>query len=98
MKTYALLLVAALVAMSALPADAAERKPNPQMRVNVVIIYIDDMGYGDIGPFGARGYATPNLDRMAHEGMKFTSFYSAQGVCSASRTALLTGCYANRVG
>jgi len=65
---------------------------------NIVIIYIDDMGYGDIGPFGAKGYTTPNLDRMAAEGMKFTSFYSAQGVCSASRAALMTGCYANRIG
>ena len=65
---------------------------------NVVIIYIDDMGYADIGPFGAKGYSTPNLDRMAAEGMKFTSFYSAQAVCSASRSALMTGCYANRVG
>jgi len=65
---------------------------------NIVIIYIDDMGYADIGPFGAKGYATPHLDRMAAEGMKFTSFYSAQAVCSASRAALMTGCYANRVG
>jgi arylsulfatase len=65
---------------------------------NIVIIYIDDMGYGDIGPFGAKGYTTPNLDRMAAEGAKFTSFYSAQAVCSASRAALMTGCYANRVG
>lgn len=67
-------------------------------RPNVVIIYIDDMGYADIGPFGAKGYTTPNLDRMAREGAKFTSFYSAQAVCSASRAALLTGCYSNRVG
>src|SRR5208283_3375880 len=65
---------------------------------NVVIIYIDDLGYADIGPFGAKGYATPHLDRMAAEGTKFTSFYSAQAVCSASRAALMTGCYANRVG
>ena len=56
------------------------------------------MGYADIGPFGAKGYATPHFDRMAAEGMKFTSFYSAQAVCSASRAALMTGCYANRVG
>jgi arylsulfatase A-like enzyme len=67
-------------------------------RPNIVIIYIDDMGYADIGPFGAKGYETPNLDRMAKEGIKLTSFYSAQAVCSASRAALLTGCYANRVG
>jgi arylsulfatase A len=65
---------------------------------NIVIIYIDDMGYADIGPFGAKGYTTPHLDRMAAEGMKFTSFYSAQAVCSASRAAMMTGCYSNRVG
>lgn len=71
---------------------AAQRLPN------VVIIFIDDMGYADIGPFGAKGYKTPNLDRMAKEGIRFTSFYAAQGVCSASRAALLTGTYSNRIG
>lgn len=73
-------------------AAAAQRLPN------VVIIFIDDMGYADIGPFGAQGYRTPNLNRMAKEGTRFTSFYVAQAVCSASRTALLTGCYPNRLG
>jgi len=65
---------------------------------NLVIIFIDDMGYADVGVFGARGYATPNVDRMAAEGIRFTSFYVAQPVCSASRAALLTGCYPNRIG
>ena len=65
---------------------------------NVVIIFIDDMGYADIGPFGAKGYKTPNLDQMAKDGTKFTNFHVAQPVCSASRTALLTGCYPNRIG
>ena len=63
-----------------------------------MIIFIDDMGYADIGPFGAEGYATPNLDRMAREGRIFTDFYVAQAVCSASRAALMTGCYNVRVG
>jgi arylsulfatase A-like enzyme len=71
---------------------AAERPPN------FVIVYCDDLGYADIGPFGARGYQTPNLDRMAAEGMKFTDFHSAAAVCSASRAALMTGCYPQRVG
>ena len=71
---------------------AAQRLPN------IVIIFIDDMGYADIGPFGAKGYKTPNLDRMAKEGIRFTNFYVAQGVCSASRAALLTGTYPNRIG
>ncbi len=54
--------------------------------------------YGDVGCFGAKGYATPNIDRLAAEGIRFTDFYVPQAVCSASRTALLTGCYPNRVG
>ena len=65
---------------------------------NIVIIFIDDQGYGDIGPFGAKGYTTPNLDRMAAEGCKFTNFHVPQPVCSASRAGLLTGCYPNRIG
>lgn len=65
---------------------------------NVVIMFMDDMGYADIGPFGAKGYPTPNLDRMAEEGRKFTDFYVTQAVCSASRAGLLTGCYNVRVG
>jgi arylsulfatase len=75
-----------------LPAAAAERLPN------IVIIFIDDQGYGDIGPFGAQGYTTPNLDRMAAQGCKFTNFHVPQPVCSASRAGLLTGCYPNRIG
>jgi len=70
---------------------AANRPPN------VVIIFCDDMGYADIAPFGAK-VATPNLSRLAREGMRFTDFYVGQAVCSASRAALLTGCYPNRVG
>ncbi len=71
-------------------AATAATKPN------VVIIFIDDMGYADIGPFGATKQKTPNLDRMAREGMKLTSFYAAP-VCSVSRAQLLTGCYGARV-
>ena len=64
---------------------------------NVVIIFCDDMAYADIEPFGGRA-PTPNLSRFAREGMRFTDFYVGQAVCSASRAALLTGCYPNRVG
>jgi arylsulfatase A len=63
---------------------------------NVVIIFMDDMGYGDIGPYGATKQKTPALDRMAAEGMKLTSFYAAP-VCSVSRAQLLTGCYGARI-
>jgi arylsulfatase A-like enzyme len=65
---------------------------------NVVIIFTDDQGYGDVGCYGARGYTTPNLDNMAREGVRFTDFYSASPGCSPSRAALLTGCYPQRVG
>lgn len=65
---------------------------------NVIVIFIDDLGYADIGPFGAKDFKTPNLDRMALEGRKFTDFVTSTAVCSASRAALLTGCYHRRVG
>jgi arylsulfatase A len=65
---------------------------------NVIIIFTDDQGYADVGVFGAEGFTTPNLDRMAAEGMMFTDFYVSQAVCGASRASLLTGCYANRIG
>lgn len=63
---------------------------------NIVIHFIDDLGYGDIGPFGAVKQKTPHLDRMAREGMKLTSFYAAP-VCSVSRAQMMTGCYGARV-
>jgi arylsulfatase A len=64
---------------------------------NFVIIYADDLGYADISPYGSRIH-TPNLAQMARDGVRFTDFYVAQAVCSASRAALLTGCYPNRIG
>ncbi|MEO2025725.1 MAG: sulfatase [Fuerstiella sp.] len=65
---------------------------------NFIIIFCDDMGYADIGPFGAQGYQTPHLDRMAQEGLKFTDFYAGRSFCSPSRAALMTGCIPTRVG
>jgi len=65
---------------------------------NFVILLADDLGYADVGVFGAKGFETPHLDRMASEGRIFTDFYASQPVCSASRASLLTGCYANRIG
>ena len=65
---------------------------------NIVLIFTDDQGYQDVGVFGAKDIPTPNLDKMAGEGVKLTSFYAAQAVCSASRAGLLTGCYPNRIG
>ena len=70
----------------------------PEIPPNVVLIYFDDMGYGDISVTGAIDYQTPNFDKLAHEGVFFSQFYSPQAVCSASRAGLLTGCYPNRIG
>ncbi|HJN10364.1 MAG TPA: sulfatase [Pirellulaceae bacterium] len=66
-------------------------------RPNVIVIFIDDMGYGDVGFNGATGPKTPNLDRMASEGMRFNDFYVGCAVCSGSRTALLTGAHYQRL-
>ncbi|MDA8744087.1 sulfatase [Rubripirellula amarantea] len=87
-----LLLLPILLFLTSL-ADA-----NSQQPPNIVVIFIDDMGYADIGPFGATDYPTPNLDRMAAEGRKFTDFVVSSAVCSASRAALLTGTYHTRLG
>jgi len=70
----------------------------PSKLPNVVLMFVDDMGYGDIGYFGDPIYATPNLDQMIEQGVHFTDFYVSQAVCSASRASLLTGNYANRIG
>ena len=86
MRSFVAILILALNAY-------VEAQSNP----NIVIIFTDDQGYADVGCFGAEGYETPNLDKMASEGMRFTDFYVAQAVCGASRAALLTGCYPNRI-
>ena len=65
---------------------------------NIVIIFADDLGYGDVGVYGAEGFSTPNLDRLARNGVRLTDFYVSSPVCSASRAALLTGRYHRRVG
>ncbi|MFN7590557.1 MAG: sulfatase-like hydrolase/transferase, partial [Planctomycetota bacterium] len=78
-------------------ATTKPANPPPSRPPNVVVIFVDDLGYADIGPFGG-SIPTPNLDRMAREGMRFTDFSVSSAVCSASRAALLTGCYHQRVG
>lgn len=83
------LVLTLLTSAAALPAAGAS-KPN------IILIFADDLGYGDIGPFGSTKNRTPNLDRMAREGMRLTSFYAAP-VCTPSRAQVLTGCYAKRV-
>ncbi|MDX1674047.1 MAG: sulfatase-like hydrolase/transferase, partial [Longimicrobiales bacterium] len=81
-----------LAAAGALPAQAAESLPN------LVIIFADDMGYGDLGAYGHPTIRTPRMDRAAVEGMRFTQFYVGSPVCSPSRAALLTGRYPVRTG
>jgi len=89
MKLASLLL--ATLTVSLLPLRVATAS-----KPNIVLIFIDDLGYADIGPFGNRDVQTPNLDKFAAEGRKFTSFY-ATPVCSMSRACLMTGCYNVRV-
>ena len=87
--------VAGLMACVSAAETPRAGRPRPP---NVVVIFADDLGYADIGCFGADRILTPNLDRMAREGTRFTSFCVPQAVCTASRAGLLTGCYPNRVG
>lgn len=79
-------------------AGVAQRSDVQKRPPNIVLIFMDDMGYADIGSFGATAYKTPYLDQMAKQGRRFTDFYVTQAVCSASRAGLLTGCYNVRLG
>ncbi|MDO8542616.1 MAG: sulfatase, partial [Opitutaceae bacterium] len=87
------LLLCALVSATGCPAAVSSAAPPP----NVVLIFVDNFGNGDLGCFGSTLHRTPHVDRLAAEGTKFTSFYVASGVCSPSRAALMTGCYPRRV-
>lgn len=92
MKNFCVWLICVPLLVLSRDALSAERPPN------VVIIFADDQGYADVGCFGAQGFETPHLDQLAQSGMRFTNFVVAQAVCGASRAALLTGCYPNRIG
>lgn len=100
MTTSSLLrpILGACVALLALPLASEAAGGKKTRPTNVIIIFADDLGYADLACYGAKQIRTPNLDRMGKRGVRFTSFYAAQPVCSASRTALLTGRYPNRVG
>lgn len=87
-----------LILLTAMFISCKQKPEQNTENPNVVIIFIDDEGYGDVGCYGATGFETPNLDQLASEGIRFTNFYSAQPVCTASRAGLLTGCYPNRIG
>ena len=93
--TIAVALLTTLVGTSErLQAENTDRRSPP----NIIVIFMDDMGYGDLGCFGSKTIRTPHLDRLAAQGRKFTSFMVASPVCSPSRAALLTACYPKRVG
>ncbi len=94
MKAYAILLFSAIFSTLSCQNSSLE---DTQLPPNIILIFVDDMGYSDIGCYGSQT-ETPNLDQLAREGAKLTNFHVAQPVCSASRAALLTGCYSNRIG
>jgi arylsulfatase A-like enzyme len=88
------LLLAAFGTALTCPPDAAAEAPKP----NVVFVFADDLGWADVGAYGATDIATPNIDRLAREGVRFTDFYSVANTCSPSRAALMTGRYPPRSG
>ena len=88
----------ALICFCSFFACATSMKDDVRTPPNVIIIFMDDMGWADVGFNGGMHVKTPRLDQMAEEGLVLTDFYVAQPVCSASRSALLTGCYPNRIG
>lgn len=91
------LLIIAFLSLSLISCQRLEEKKEAT-HPNIVLIFTDDQGYNDVGVYGSPDILTPNLDQLAKEGVRFTNFYVAQAVCSASRAALLTGTYSNRLG
>lgn len=90
-----MLLLGAGVTAPGVPQDTL---PRPSAKPNVVLILMDDLGYGDLGSYGARDARTPNLDRLAREGVRLTDAYANGAVCTPTRTALISGRYQQRVG
>ncbi len=97
MKITYFLLSWLLISAFACQSKTAEETSASDTKPNIVLIFMDDLGYGDLGSYGATAWKTPNLDQLANDGTKFTQFYVPHAVCSASRAALLTGTYANRL-
>ena len=88
----ALLLFALLSSLGTFLPQVAQASPN------LIVIFCDDLGYGDLGCYGSTKNRTPHIDRLAEDGIRFTDFYSSSPVCTPSRASLMTGCYPRRVG
>ena len=93
-KAARIMIYAFAIAMLSATCQATEPTASP----NVILVLTDDLGYSDIGCYGATKVKTPNIDRLAETGIRLTGYYVSQPVCTASRASLMTGCYANRVG
>ncbi|HVT86831.1 MAG TPA: sulfatase [Chitinophagaceae bacterium] len=91
-KIFCIFVLSSILIISASAQGRQPKKPN------IVLIFMDDMGYGDLDSYGGIDYVTPNLDKLASQGMRFTNFYAAQPICTVSRAGILTGCYPNRIG
>ncbi len=96
MKTVYLFILILITGITPATVSSAGNKASSRAP-NIIIIMTDDQGYADVGTFGAKGFSTPHLDRLADEGLRFTNWYVPQAVCGASRAGLLTGCYPNRI-
>lgn len=86
------------VALGILVCAASIARASEARRPNFIVVFCDNLGYGDIEPFGSTLHRTPHLNRMAREGRRFTHFCVTAGVCTPSRASIMTGCYAQRVG
>src|SRR5262245_42176099 len=99
MRRRRLLVVAALIpVLAALSAGAVAQRGGLPGQPNVVLVIMDDLGYGDLGSYGVPDAKTPNLDRLARDGVRVTNAYSNGPVCSPTRAALISGRYQQRVG
>lgn len=98
-KLTAIFVCSLLIAISFMSYRSnTQEKVTDRTKPNIILILMDDLGYGDLGCYGGFPYQTPNINKLAANGMRFTNFYAAQATCTASRSAFLTGCYPNRIG
>ena len=86
------------LALSAFGLSQFSQGQSNAANLNIVLIFLDDSGWGDFRPFGSPTYPTPKVDRLAQEGCAYRNFYVPQAICSASRAALMTSCYPGRTG